>query len=209
MKEQNNKKVKIVGVIVLVVVVVSVIVGIFAFNRTEKPNKNIPEMFGSLMGNVIEHPNLYGVDDIEVSDLKVLNEVKIYNLKDNNKDVKENKENSVTNYPVMIDDDIELIFAVIKKDGERTATLGTDFAPLLNLAKHNGAKEVKVIQDEYTFYAITDDKIYKQAGEAVTEISKDEVDFSYIENLPITKLNDVNDKLTKLAISSCEKDKNK
>lgn len=207
MKEQNNKKSKIIGIsIALLVIILLIIVAVFSFNKTDEPNKNTQEMFGSLMSNVIEHPNLNGFNNIEVANLKVLNEVKIYDLKEDNKGVNKKLE---TNYPIMVDDEIILIFSEVKINGKSTASLGTEFAPLLNIAKQNGVNEVKVIKDGYTFYAISDDKVYKQEGDLVTEISKEEMDFLSLDNVKTTYLNDVNDKLTKRAISACENDKNK
>lgn len=52
---------------------------------------------------------------------------------------------------MVIDWKIKLILSLMKTDEGYNATLGRNFAPLLNEMKKNGLNEIYIVQDNYTF----------------------------------------------------------
>lgn len=65
----------------------------------------------------------------------------------------------------------------MKTDEGYNATLGRNFAPLLNEMKKNGLNEIYIVQDNYTFMPCWK-IIYKQVGQTVTQIDDQELNFS-------------------------------
>lgn len=70
--------------------------------------------------------------------------------------------------------------------------------------KKNDLNEIYIIQDNYTFYAVSGNYIYKQVGQTVTQIDEQELNFSIQEDMQISKLNSVNNDYTQTAIESLE-----
>lgn len=110
------------------------IVGIFAFtssNKSSNSSKDFPTNgFAFLIGDNVNSDN--------ISTLKVLNDVKMYNLENGELKAEEN----VANYPIMIDGNIKFIYSVENSSNQHGANLIDDTAPLLDLAKQSGAKEI-------------------------------------------------------------------
>ena len=70
--------------------------------------------------------------------------------------------------------------------------------------KNKGLNEIYIVQDNYTFYAISKNYIYKQVGQTVTQIDDQALDFSIQDDMQISILNSVNNDYTQMAIKSLE-----
>ena len=114
------------------------------------------------------------------------------------------KPSNVVNLPVIVNGEIELVFTISKTFCNYNVSLGKDFAPLLSEMKKNDLNEIYIIQDNYTFYAVSGNYIYKQVGQTVTQIDEQELNFSIQEDMQISKLNSVNNDYTQTAIESLE-----
>lgn len=173
---KKNLLTKAISICLSVFMMLSFPIEIFAY---EQINNNITyaieDHFGSLALEIIDNPNVYEVESTDFSDIEILNEVdikdinvqSIYSLNESEDDYE------VTNLPVVINGKIELILSLINTDEGYNATLGKDFAPLLNEVQLNGDNEVSILQDGFMLYAITPGKIYKQIGNEVIEVTEE------------------------------------
>ena len=98
-----------------------------------------------------------------------------------------------------------MIFVITKGRCSYNVSLGRDFAPLLNEMKKNGYDEVYIVQDNFTFYAIFGENVYKQAGQTVTQTNLEDLQFSISSNMEKSRLNHVNQDYTQIAIDSLER----
>lgn len=157
-----------------------------------KSNQNVQKIikddFGSSISVVLDNPSDYGLSDIDASsDIEILNETNINNLS--------NDKGNVISIPVVINDNIELIYSISLTACSYNVSVGKDYAPLLNEMRKNGYNEVYIIQDEYTFYAISDNHIYKQSGQEITQIDEKDLDFTIQDDMKKSDLSSVNDEL--------------
>lgn len=194
-----NKTKKI--IIITVTIFICASIGISIICNINKNEKNIiKNNFGSLMSEILNNSEVYGLYNADYSsNIEILNEVKINNL-----EYKKGRSSNVINLPVVINGEIELIFSVSNQFCSCNVSLGKDFAPLLNEMKKKGLNEIYIVQDNYTFYAISKNYICKQVGQTVTQIDDQELDFSIQDDMQISILNSVNNDYTQMAIKSLE-----
>lgn len=193
-----NKIKKIIVVTVTVFICASI--GIFImYNINKNENTIIKKNFGSLMSEVLNNSEVYGLYNVDFTNIEILNEVII-----NDVESEKRKPSNVVNLPVIVNGEIELVFTISKTFCNYNVSLGKDFAPLLSEMKKNDLNEIYIIQDNYTFYAVSGNYIYKQVGQTVTQIDEQELNFSIQEDMQISKLNSVNNDYTQTAIESLE-----
>lgn len=193
-----NKIKKIIVVTVTVFICASI--GIFIMcNINKNENTIIKKNFGSLMSEVLNNSEVYGLYNVDFTNIEILNEVII-----NDVESEKRKPSNVVNLPVIVNGEIELVFTISKTFCNYNVSLGKDFAPLLSEMKKNDLNEIYIIQDNYTFYAVSGNYIYKQVGQTVTQIDEQELNFSIQEDMQISKLNSVNNDYTQTAIESLE-----
>lgn len=193
-----NKIKKIIVVTVTVFICASI--GIFIMcNINKNENTIIKKNFGSLMSEVLNNSEVYGLYNVDFTNIEILNEVII-----NDVESEKRKPSNVVNLPVIVNGEIELVFTISKTFCNYNVSLGNDFAPLLSEMKKNDLNEIYIIQDNYTFYAVSGNYIYKQVGQTVTQIDEQELNFSIQEDMQISKLNSVNNDYTQTAIESLE-----
>lgn len=164
-----------------------------------KSNQNVQKIikddFGSSISVVLDNPSDYGLSDIDASsDIEILNEININNIS--------NDKGNVISIPVVIDGNIKLIYSISLTACSYNVSIGKDYAPLLNEMRKNGYNEVYIIQDEYTFYAISDNHIYKQSGQEITQVDEKDLDFTIQDNMQKSDLSSVNDDYTQTAVES-------
>ena len=194
-----NKTKKIIIITVTIFICASIGISIiYNINKNEK--SIIKNNFGSLMSEVLNNSEVYGLYNADYSsNIEILNGVKINNL-----EYKKGRSSNVINLPVVINGEIGLIFSVSNQFCSCNVSLGKDFAPLLNEMKNKGLNEIYIVQDNYTFYAISKNYIYKQVGQTVTQIDDQALDFSIQDDMQISILNSVNNDYTQMAIKSLE-----
>lgn len=92
----------------------------------------------------------------------------------------------------------------LNDDGSFGATIGQDFAPLLNEVLSDGFNQVYLIQDDRTLYAIVDNNIYKQVGSEVIQVNKTEMRQSSLSSVTGISPNDLsfNEQYSAKAIES-------
>ena len=193
-----NKIKKIIVVTVTVFICASIVIFIMC-NINKNEYTIIKKNFGSLMSEVLNNSEVYGLYNVDFTNIEILNEVII-----NDVESEKRKPSNVVNLPVIVNGEIELVFTISKTFCNYNVSLGKDFAPLLSEMKKNDLNEIYIIQDNYTFYAVSGNYIYKQVGQTVTQIDEQELNFSIQEDMQISKLNSVNNDYTQTAIESLE-----
>lgn len=188
-------------IIITVATFICASIGISIICNLNKNEKNIIRYnFGSLMSEVLNNSEVYGLYNVDYSsNIEILNEVKINHLECN-----KGKSSKIINLPVVVNGKIELIFSISNQICSYNVSLGKDFAPLLNEMKKNGLNEIFIVQDNYTFYAMSKNYIYKQVGQTVTQIDDQELNFPIQDDMQISILNSVNNDYTQKAIKSLE-----
>lgn len=187
----------IISILLCVLIVIAVI-----FKSNQNVQKIIKDDFGSLISVVLDNPSDYGLSDIDASsDIEILNEININNIS--------NDKGNVISIPVVINGNIELIYSISLTACSYNVSVGKDYALLLNEMRKNGYNEVYIIQDEYTFYAISDNHIYKQSGQEITQIDEKDLDFTVQDDMKKSDLSSVNDEYTQAAVESLKTANNK
>ncbi len=126
-------------------------------------NTIISENFGYMLDSVIRRSEAYGIDAEKFDDFTILNPVVFNSIEE-----EDDNSASVTHFPVADETGtICLIFDVIMTENGYTTSIGADFAPLLNAVYANESTSVVLVQDEYSFYAISDTACYSQSGNAI------------------------------------------
>lgn len=166
---------------------------------TELTNQEITESdiisiiendFGDLFTEVIEYREEYELDNfiddsIDTKDIKILNEIDINDISFLNDSNASTQNYPVKHLPVTANNNIIMIFDIIKTENGYSTTLGTDFAPLLNKAKQDGNTSINLYQDGLELYAYTDEKVYSQIGNSIqsrTSIRQDVLNDSIADN---------------------------
>ena len=189
-----SKTKKIIFVIVSILLCALILIAIIC-KSNQNVQKIIKDDFGSSMSVVLDNPNDFGLSDIDASsDIEILNEININNLS--------NDKGNVISIPVTINGNIELIYSISLTAFSYNVSVGKDYAPLLNEIRKNGYNEVYIIQDEYTFYAISDNHIYKQSGQEITQVDEKDLGFTVQDDMKKSDLSSVNDDYTQAAVES-------
>lgn len=191
---------KTVATIIAISICISICIFVICYhNNNEK--FIIKYNFGALMNEFLNDAKSNEFENIsDFNHIEIYDEVKINTI--NNK---EDEASNLTNLPVVINDKIELIFVITKGRCSYNVSLGRDFAPLLNEMKKNGYDEVYIVQDNFTFYAIFGENVYKQVGQTVTQTNLEDLQFSISSNMEKSRLNHVNQDYTQIAIDSLER----
>lgn len=199
-KTQKERRSRLVKKHIAATVFICASIGISIMrNANNSENTIIKKKFGSLMSEVLNNSEVYGFYNEDFTDIEILNEVII-----NGVESEERKSSNVVNLPVVVNGEIEFIFTISKTFCNYNASLGKDFAPLLSELRKNGLNEIYIIQDNYTFYAVSENYIYKQVGQIVTQIDEQELNFSIQKDMQISNLSSVNNDYTQTAIKSLE-----
>ena len=174
---------KILSLLLSIMIIFGISIETYAYEKTDNMENNvtfaIEDNFGSLALEIIDNAEVYEIENTDFSNIEILNEVDINNINTQSSySVNQTEDNyEITNLPVVIDGKIELILSLMKTDEGYNATLGRDFAPLLNEVQLNGDNDVSIIQDGFTLYAITPNKTYKQVGSTVIDITEENETF--------------------------------
>lgn len=124
------------------------------------------ENFGHMIESVIRKSEIYGIDANDFDDFTILNPVSFNCIGEVDGD------SSILHFPVMDETgNICLIYDIIISNNGYSATIGTDFAPLLNAAYNAGCSSVVLIQDESSFYAINNNNAFSQSQSNVVELN--------------------------------------
>ena len=211
---------KILSLLLSIMIIFGISIETYAYEKTDNMENNvtfaIEDNFGSLALEIIDNAEVYEIENTDFSNIEILNEVDINNINTQSSySVNQTEDNyEITNLPVVIDGKIELILSLMKTDEGYNATLGRDFAPLLNEVQLNGDNDVSIIQDGFTLYAITPNKTYKQVGSTVIDITEENETFYNINGAMFstneissadyntTDLCDINDSYTQAALES-------
>ena len=127
----------------------------------------ISENFGYMLDSVLRDAEVYGVSAQDFESFSILNPVTFNSMDDEGSD-----SDTIFHFPVADKNGkICLIYDIILTENGYTATIGPDFAPLLNSAYENGTTELLLVQDEYTFYAVDDFAGYYQLGNEIADMS--------------------------------------
>ena len=189
-----SKTKKIIIAIVSILLCALIVIAVIC-KSSQNVQKIIKDDFGSLMSVILDNPSDYGLYDIDASsDIEILNEININNLS--------NDKGNVISIPVVINGNIELIYSISMTAFSYNVSVGEDYAPLLNEMRKNGYNEVYIIQDEYTFYAISDNHIFKQSGQEITQVDEKDLDFTIQDDMKKSNLSSVNDDYTQTAVES-------
>lgn len=170
---------KILSVLLSIMIIFGISIEAYAYENNDSMENDvifaIKDNFGSLALEIIDNAEIYEIENTDFSNIEILNEIVINNMNfQSSYSVNQTKDNyEVTNLPVVIDGKIELILSIMKTDEGYNATLGRDFAPLLNEVQLNGDNEVSIVQDGFTLYAVTPNKAYKQIGSTVIDIAEE------------------------------------
>ena len=179
----------------IIITIISILLCALICKSNQNIQKIIKDDFGSSMSVVLDNPSDYGLSDIDASsDIEILNEININNIS--------NDKGNVISIPVVINNNIELIYSISLIACSYNVSVGKDYAPLLNEMRKNGYNEVYIIQDEYTFYAISDNHIYKQSGQEITQVDEKDLDFTIQDDMQKSDLSSVNDDYTQAAVES-------
>lgn len=196
-----SKTKKIIIAIVSILLCALIVIAVIC-KSNQNVQKIIKDDFGSLMSDILDNPSDYGLSDIDTSnDIEILNEININNLS--------NDKGNVISIPVVINDNIELIYSISLTAFSYNVSVGKDYAPLLNEMRKNGYNKVYIIQDEYTFYAVSDNHIYKQSGQEITQVDEKDLDFTVQDDMQKSDLSSVNDDYTQAAVESLKTANNK
>ena len=130
----------------------------------------ISENFGHMLDSVLNRAEFYGVSAENFDDFVIMDPVS-FNTLDEDEEIDDSE--AVLHFPIADETgEICLIYDVIITDHGYSATIGSDFAPLLNSIYQDNATSVALIQDEYSFYAISDSSGYLQQGGNVVNMNK-------------------------------------
>ena len=128
----------------------------------------ISENFGHMLDSVLKRADMYGISAENFDDFMILNPVSFNTFGE-----EINDSESVLHFPVADETGkICLIYDVIFTDNGYSATIGTDFAPLLNSIYQENVTTMVLIQDEYSFYAVSNSGGYLQQGGNVVSMNK-------------------------------------
>ena len=119
---------------------------------------------------MLELYNLDHEEKLTAESVTILKPVEFYL-----KDEESLEEGLILHLPVMDDtNSIRCIFDIIFSDDGYCATIGTDFAPLLNEAFHHFGGNIVLLQDEYELYAVADVGCLRQCGRQVEVLGKED-----------------------------------
>lgn len=139
----------------------------------------ISENFGHMLDSVLKRADMYGISADNFDDFMILNPVSFNTFGEEIIDSE-----SVLHFPVADETGkICLIYDVIFTDNGYSATIGTDFAPLLNSIYQENVTTMVLIQDEYSFYAVSNSGGYLQQGGNV--VSMDKADYEKLSAIGV------------------------
>ena len=128
----------------------------------------ISENFGYMLDSVLNRAEIYGLQAKNFGNFEILNPVTFNTL-----DEEIDESTMILHFPIADGTgNICLIYDVIFTENGYSATIGADFAPLLNSIYQEDITSVVLIQDEHSFYAVSDLVGYLQQGSTVVSMNK-------------------------------------
>lgn len=139
-------------------------------NAQPKDEQAVEEVIRKEFGELLELYNLDQEEPLTADSVTILKPVEFYV-----KDEDDCEQGLSLHLPVMDDTDtIRCIFDIIFSDGGYCATIGADFAPLLNEAFRRFGRNVTLLQDEFELYAAADAGCLRQCGRQIEVLDKEE-----------------------------------
>jgi hypothetical protein len=118
---------------------------------------SIEKDYPLLLWNLKETPQVYGVSAKDLTRVKLLSPVRIVTKDISNTDLTNKEALYVLHFPMVNNSGrIFAIYTIIKTDNNVNATMGVDFAPLLEKVKNDGTANVVLIQDENGIFALSE-----------------------------------------------------
>jgi len=118
---------------------------------------SIEKDYPLLLWNLKETPQVYGVSAKDLTGVKLLSPVRIVTKDISNPDLTNKEALYVLHFPMVNNSGkIFAIYTIIKTDNNVNATMGVDFAPLLEKVKNDGTANVVLIQDENGIFALSE-----------------------------------------------------
>lgn len=147
----KNKKIRLFILLLCVLVIVFILITIKESHKSEALTEQDIELslekdFPVLFSNLKENPELFGVSEKDLSGIKLLYPVRFVVISDGK--VVGEKDPYILYLP-MINDNQEIfsVYSILKNDNQISATIGIDFAPMLQGAKNFGITEAVLIQN--------------------------------------------------------------
>lgn len=162
----------------------------------------LSENFGLMLDSVLRRDEMYGISVEDFDGFAILNPVSFSTFYEEPDDLV-----SVLHFPIADKTgEICLIYDVIFTNNGYSTTIGADFAPLLNSLYKDGIKNIVLIQDENTFYAVGNSVGYVQQGSNIASMKNSDFEkiLAYNINLSTMKTSSltVNAKFSTLAENS-------
>ena len=118
---------------------------------------SIDKDYPLLLWNPKETPQVYGVSAKDLTGVKLLSPVRIVTKDISNTDLINKEALYVLHFPMVNNSGkIFAIYTIIKTDSNVNATMGVDFAPLLEKVKNDGTANVVLIQNENGIFTLSE-----------------------------------------------------
>ena len=119
----------------------------------------ISENFGYMLDSVLNRAEIYGLQAKNFGNFEILNPVTFNTL-----DEEIDESTMILHFPIADGTgNICLIYDVIFTEDGYSATIGADFAPLLNSIYQEDITSVVLIQDEHSFYRVQQASVVRSA----------------------------------------------
>lgn len=162
----------------------------------------LSENFGLMLDSVLRRDEMYGISVEDFDGFAILNPVSFSTFYEEPDDLV-----SVLHFPIADKTgEICLIYDVIFTNNGYSTTIGADFAPLLNSLYKDGIKNIVLIQDENTFYAVGNSVGYVQQGSNIASMTNSDFEKMLAYNINLSTMETssltVNAKFSTLAENS-------
>ena len=118
---------------------------------------SIEKDFPLLLWSLQQAPSVYGLSQEDLSGVKLLSPVRFVTGETSEDDLVNQKGLYALYFPMMNSNgEIVAIYTIIKTDNYVNATMGVDFAPLLEQLRNEGISDVVLAQDENGIFALTE-----------------------------------------------------
>lgn len=146
--------------------------------------KIISENFGHMLDSVLNRAEIYGLQAKSLDNFEILNPVTFNTLREEN-----DESTAILHFPIADGaGNICLIYDVIFTEHGYSATIGADFAPLLNSIYQEDITSIVLIQDEHSFYAIGDSVGYLQQGNTVVNMKKSDYEKLLVRDVELSTM---------------------
>lgn len=149
---------------------------------------SIEKDFPLLLWSLQQAPSVYGLSQADLSGVKLLSPVRFVTGETSEDDLVNQKGLHALYFPMMNSNgEIVAIYTIIKTDNYVNATMGVDFAPLLEQLRNEGISDVVLAQDENGIFALTENgrSVYLDGNEitrnsAALSFEYDSTNYPYV-----------------------------